>query len=541
MKSFFVENMKRVVIMIFLIISMLIACDDSRDVMASYKDGEITRRHIRDYLDITGKNYERNQAEQKSLARQLILNEILIKKIAEAKIKDRDDVKLYEKFVKASAARNAFFEQSKKVKNLKADIFKIRKLLIRVKNYNTIEEKNKKKQLTEKEIAVREERALEKITEIRNDIITKKSTFENAVTNFSEDETAKKKKGLTPYFVANIDRRPPHIERAVRRMVQKQIAYRVTQNNIQSRKSNSTDSEVTTVLPKNIILSSAGPPENGWVRLYVRSYQTAYVQTKYLQKIENEGLVSLPMRTSSGWEIITIVNQKNLNQQEFADLLITTDLKESKNARVKSEGRARRDFKMYLTFTQRVKELALYTKYGLSLSNLPKLVKGWQNKEYAYKSNKISLESKKLQDYINYGLLRKFTTEKDMKDYAKFELISFQQALQLEVFSLEFKNLKDKNFFNKQYKYIFQQYLQWFYKKDNWYSKLLPTEDELKDEYKRVFATSKKKPPFAAHRFNLRRNIMRRRLDKATKTQENALLQMHEFKLYDTRFKPNKV
>ena len=142
---FFFENMKRVVIVISLIISMLIACDDSRDVMASYKDGEITRRHIRDYLDITGKTYERNQAEQKSLARQLILNEILIKKVAEAKIKDRDDVKLYEKFVKASAARNAFFEQSKKVKNLKADIFKIRKLLIRVKTHNTIEERGKKR------------------------------------------------------------------------------------------------------------------------------------------------------------------------------------------------------------------------------------------------------------------------------------------------------------------------------------------------------------------------------------------------------------
>ena len=535
--------MKRVVIIIPLIISMLIACDDSRDVMASYKDGEITRRNIRDYLDITGKNYERNQAEQKSLARQLILNEILIKKVAEAKIKDRDDVQLYEKFVKASAARNAFFEQSKKVKNLKADIFKIRKLLIRVKTYNTIEDRDKKrtKQFTEKEIAVREERALEKITEVRNDIIAKKSTFENAVMNFSEDETAKKKKGLTQYFVANIDRRPAHIERAIRRMVKKQTAYRVTQKNIKSRKSNSTYSEVTTVLPKNIILSSAAPPENGWVRLYVRSYQTAYVQTKYLQKIENEGVVSLPMRTSSGWEIITIVNQKNLNQQEFADLLITTDLKESKNARVKSEGQAHRDFKMYLTFTQRVKELALYEKYGLSLSNLPKPVKGWQNKEYAYKSDKISLESKKLQDYINYGLLRRFTTEKDMKDYAKFELISFQQALQLEVFSLEFKNLKDKNFFNKQYKYIFQQYLQWFYKKDHWYSELLPTEDELKDEYKRVFATSEKKPSFAAHRFNLRQNIMRRRLDKATKTQENTLLQIYRFKLYDTRFKPNKV
>ena len=522
---------------------MLIACDDSRDVMASYKGGEITRQHIRDYLDITGKSYERNQAEQKSLVRQLTLNEILIEKVAEAKIKDRDDVKLYEKFVKASAARNAFFEQSKKVKNLKADIFKIRKLLIRVKTYNTIEENNKKrtKQFTEKEIAVREERALEKITEIRNAIIAKKSTFENAVTNFSEDETAKKKRGLTSYFVANIDRRPAHIERAVRRMVKKQVAYRVTQKNIKSRKSNSTGSEVTTVLPKNIILSSAAPPENGWVRLYVRSYQTAYVQTKYLQKIENEGVVSLPMRTPSGWEIITIVNQKNLNQQEFADLLITTDLKESKNARAKSESLANRDFKMYLTFTQRVKELTLYEKYGLSLSNLPKPVKGWQNKEYAYKSDKISLESKKLRDYINYGLLRRFTTEKDMKDYAKFELISFQQALQLEVFSLEFKNLKDKNFFNKQYKYIFQQYLQWFYKRDHWYSKLLPTEDELKDEYKRVFATSKKKPPFTAHRSNLRRNIMRRRLDKATKTQENTLLKIHKFKLYDTRFKPNKV
>lgn len=203
--------MKKILcVFIILLIGSVLGCKREGDILATYKDGSITRGDFYKWIEarrFTKDSVIKSKANQKDKLEKMAVELITIAKAKEAGFDKTDEIQVHRDIAAESLLMQKLYNKEIKEKaQFKEPAVRIRQILIRVKDFEVDpKQKNKRVNLSKQELEKRNAEAVAKAKEIIEKL-KKGENFEQLATQHSEDFS--KKKGGDIGFITR-DMMPP--------------------------------------------------------------------------------------------------------------------------------------------------------------------------------------------------------------------------------------------------------------------------------------------------------------------------------------------
>lgn len=203
--------MKKILcIFIILLIGSVLGCKREGDILATYKDGSITRGDFYKWIEarrFTKDSVIKSKASQKDKLEKMAVELITIAKAKEAGFDKTEEIQVHKDIAAESLLMQKLYNKEIKEKaQFKEPAVRIRQILIRVKDFEVDpKQKNKRVNLSKQELEKRNAEAVAKAKEIIEKL-KKGENFEQLATQHSED-FSKKKGGDIGYITR--DMMPP--------------------------------------------------------------------------------------------------------------------------------------------------------------------------------------------------------------------------------------------------------------------------------------------------------------------------------------------
>ncbi|MDH4262973.1 MAG: peptidylprolyl isomerase [Spirochaetia bacterium] len=531
-------KLKSISISVALVLATLISGNCNNKVLAKYEGGEIRKKEI---VELAKMYNVESRLENPEFISHIVQDYAVIKILSEkASVEQLDKSKeaLYlNTLFNGNILRNVLYQiKQDEFKEEKEPVFHARHILIKVTNSAS----NPKDKTIKTSDGSKE---YETIIGIRNDILNKKITFEEAASKYSEDEGSKVKQGDLGYFTKGI--MVGDFETALLRMSGdlKGTPMRVAVNKLKML-SKPEGADVNAAPPEKdsivMVLENNVPP--GWSKIQTDSF-TVYVPSNELKSIEDESKLSAPVRSVYGWHLIQLVDKKNVDENGYAKLIKKNELKGEKDADSIAASRA----KMYWSRLKGTKlsewQKQLYTDYGLNFTEYPALDNKWQSSENLLGSEKLKITGNELKDFINWiaqdqGVeVNSILSDKEsMQRYFKI-----YADLQLYILEGEKLKVKESKLFKEKSKFERQQFLAELYKKKHWYPEVSYTEKDLQNEYNTMKqnkpAHIKTMPPFSQIKSEIIRQVKGRQINMLGQQKTQELLASLKFNFTDKAIK----
>jgi parvulin-like peptidyl-prolyl isomerase len=529
-------------LLFFAIIFATVSSGNCRNkVLAEYDGGNIKQNEVKELAKLYNVEGRLKDPEfTKHIVQDYAVIKILGEKAAAEQLDKSQEAIYLNKLFTGNITRNVLTQVKQEEFNKeKEPVFHARHILIKVANTPADPRVNGKDKSAKVSDGVKE---YETIMGIRNDIIGKKITFEEASTKFNEDESSKAKQGDLGFFTRGV--MVGEFESALLRMSGdlKGTPMRVSVEKLKLLSK-----------PEGEVIGAAAPEKDsivmvvekdvppGWSKIQTDNY-SVYVPSGELKSIENESKISVPVRSVYGWHIIELVDKKIVDEKGYAKIIKKNELKDQKDADNIAESRA----KMYWSRLKGTKisewQKQLFGNYGIG-GDSPALKDNWQKSDNLLGSDKIKISGAELKDFIDWIaqdqgidassiLSNKETMQRYFKIYSD---------LQLYIAEGEKLKISENKLFIQRSKYEKQQFMAELYKKKFWYPEVKFTEKDLLNEYnnikKNMPANVKTLPPFAQIKNDIVHQLKGRQINNLNQQKIQELLQTVKFAFTDKSLK----
>ncbi|MES0491666.1 MAG: peptidylprolyl isomerase [Leptospirales bacterium] len=396
----------------------LFAISCGNKVLATYDGGEVTEKKLNEAIEILNLGEQKMQPEmKKELAKAIALWDVLSKRATEEGIDKTDRALMHLDLVKTNLARSVLMDmKQKEIKDSKEMVYKARHILLKVDSSRAIagpDGKIEQKQLTAEELVALDKSSYERLVSLRADILSGKTKFEDAASQFSQDGS-KAKGGDLGYFTKGM--MVGAFQVAVEYLAEEidGIPARVLVNNTAIyTEPNAQSSHKGTQNINSIVFIDEDFKNEKWKKVILDN-DTGYIPNTTVQILEDSKKVSYPVRSQFGWHIIEVTESTKVTKKGLAAKLeqsLLNDIPDDKKddaAEKAAEENAKRTADDFWKRVKSVRSMQWqkksFSKYGINGDEIA-LPANWQDQELLLNTELIKIKKadvvKQLTDIVN--------------------------------------------------------------------------------------------------------------------------------------------
>jgi len=495
---------------IFIITGMvpLFAISCGNKVLATYDGGEVGEKSLQKAIEILSLGDKELQPEmKKELTKAIALWEVLSKKAIEEGIDKTDRAAMHFDLVKTNLARSVLMsKKQKEIQDSKETVYKARHILLKVDASRAIpgpDGKIEQKQLTDSELVELDKSSYERLATLREDILSGKTKFEDAASQFSQDGS-KGKGGDLGYFTKGmmvgsfqvvVEYLADEIEGAPARVLVDNTAI-YTEPNLKS-----TAKEVQKV--NSIVLIDETFEDKLWKKVILNN-DTGYILNTTVKVLEDSKKVSYPVRSQFGWHIIELTESTKVTKEGLASKLeksLLADIPKDKKddtAEKAAEENAKRTADDFWNRVKSVKSMQwqkkAFAKHGIQSDQIT-LPVNWKSMEILMDTDSLKIKKadviKQLTNIVNERHMDLNQVLEDDNLIQRF----YQDYVMNLVFILiaEEENLYESDEYKDAWEFRKQNTLAELYIRKHWEGDITVPEEEIKAAYENYKKQSKQR------------------------------------------------
>ena len=426
--------MKKIIssLVITILAFMLFNCKSDNEVLASYSQGEIKRKQVREIAalyELDAKSA--NKKWQNNVVKHLVMLDLLQKepnfKEASTDTNSQEKLKLIQAELSVRSYKSLWREKQSQIPE---PVYHLEALTLKQDNSASTPEL--------------EDANFKLIQNLRSTIVKDNIDFEDVT---KKDPKLVNKIMYQDLDYNSIDTLPPQVNTTVLRMsnLLKGNAYRVNMNDSMVYSQADVKSPLIHQLKQYDIVTGDVLKENqDWVKIsflssFARgSIAIGYIQNKDIVKLDIEDKnISQPIKTIYGWQLIYIKKSVNVDEEDFIELMSKKD----KKSEVQNQDPSAY-WKRTLSQREAIWEKSILEKYGFSNAGLPKLEKTWLSKDILVETPLVKITK---EDFVNYIQININFNDQIWKtltqDYERISAI-FESYAKNRLFQISAKNEK---------------------------------------------------------------------------------------------------
>ncbi len=549
-------------------------CNLDNEVLATYTDGNILRKEIRELADAHNVgDRAKNSKWQKQTIKRLAVRKILKKKIDAKNLEKNEEVQKKLAFVKRNAAEKSLRNRwEKKQDEIPEKLYYIHTILFReafprpkpnqeqAKESSQSKPSSKKNQKNIDSVAKKEEKTLveeekepetspaEKNTlKLREKIMKESLDFAEAVQ--IQDKEIKSKGQYRNMGYNALNTLTPQLALAALRLSGKLKGkfYRIKRDETPIYESPDTSSNELTKLHKGVIVNAQAnsAATGGWQKiLYLTNTSRGILQSGYISsnaikaQPKEKKNISYPLRTYYGWQLVHLEEIYSADKEDLIEILT-----EQRNAKIR--GDKKKDnfdgsfyWRRVITFRRYAWENNIYQKHGLFIFSLPKLEEDWEKKDILLEKKDLKLTKN---DFIEYVKLSYNNNEKlweDLKKNLRRLNLIFNRFTKIQILSshalknkIEQSKEYQKLYTAEKYNYLLEKYFE---------DEYLKAEAEKEKAAKKIETAIKPDAQKKETEEEIRRREQREKRLYARR-EERKVLTENNFKINDDKIEDNKL
>ncbi len=529
------QNSRFLAIIASISFSILIGCGP--DVYATYDGGNVTEKHLNDFDAIfnLGARLENPQMKRK-IVKDLAVMEILAKQATDEKIDEAEFARYFLGFAEKNYAREYMNRKKLDDLNMKtAKVYRARHILLKVSaDRSSINPNNPNPPVD----PVVDQAVFDKITEMREKILSGELKFEDAAVSYSNDPGSSRKQGDLGYFTKGT--MDSEFQAAIERLAGESegTPARVAAAETPVFQETSDQSLVLTTLNQNQIATVA--PVEGkadWVKATSGDIR-GFMKVVGLKNLEKEGKISYPVRSMYGWHLIEVTFADDVTFNDYVDLVYDKDFKEVENGEERAEALVRQYWDRLKQQQVMDWQKSIREKYGIYAQPMA-LSPDWQKHDILLKNDVITITSQDYKQFVeNIAVMQNMEPSEIFNDAERVNQF-YTMFVELSGYGIEAEKtgVYDEKDFQERIELERKRFLAELYRRTVWEKDFNIPESRIRQEYNSIVGASKNRPGSHIPKYDeLKSRIKGRIAMTMIQEKENELLTSVNFRYNEDEF-----